>query len=120
MLPFLSVAQISITSGITPDLSAYGEATNYPSEGEYQIFLSPDNILDQPIFVVDGFEFSKGYFTDRVNIKWAIGANENLIEKINIYRKELNNPSPYELISTLSSDVFEFNDPEVEGGLLSI
>jgi hypothetical protein len=71
-----------------------------------------------PTFVVDGFEFSKGYFTDRVNIKWAIGANENLIEKINIYRKELNNPSPYELISTLSSDVFEFNDPEVEGGLL--
>ncbi|SDH03991.1 T9SS type A sorting domain-containing protein [Winogradskyella thalassocola] len=56
LLPFLSFAQISITSGITPDLSAYGEATNYPGEGEYQIFLSPDNILDKPIFVVDGFD----------------------------------------------------------------
>lgn len=56
LVPFLSFAQISITSGITPDLSAYGETTNYPGEGEYQIFLSPDNILDKPIFVVDGFD----------------------------------------------------------------
>ncbi|WP_179333402.1 T9SS type A sorting domain-containing protein [Winogradskyella costae] len=56
LLPFLSFAQTWITSGVTPDLSAYGEATNYPGEGEYQIFLSPDGILDKPIIVVDGFD----------------------------------------------------------------
>lgn len=55
-LPFLSFAQTPITSGITPDLSAYGEVANYPGQGEYQIFLSADNILDKPIFVVDGFD----------------------------------------------------------------
>ncbi|WP_225035041.1 T9SS type A sorting domain-containing protein [Winogradskyella sp. SM1960] len=55
-LPFLSFAQTWITSGVTPDLSAYGETTNYPGEGEYQIFLSPDGILDKPIIVVDGFD----------------------------------------------------------------
>ncbi|WP_417860069.1 T9SS type A sorting domain-containing protein [Winogradskyella sediminis] len=55
-LPFLGFAQNSITSAITPDLSAYGETTNYPGEGEYEVFLSPDNILDKPIFVVDGFD----------------------------------------------------------------
>jgi len=55
-LPFILASQTTITSGITPDLSAYGEATNYPGEGEYQIFLSDDNILDKPIFVVDGFD----------------------------------------------------------------
>jgi len=54
--PTLLVAQISFTSAITPDLSAYGEATNYPGEGEYQIFLSADNVLDKPIIVVDGFD----------------------------------------------------------------
>lgn len=55
-LPILIFAQTTFTSAITPDLSAYGEATNYPGEGEYQIFLSADNILDKPIIVVDGFD----------------------------------------------------------------
>ncbi len=56
IFPTLIVAQIAFTSTITPDLSAYGEASNYPGEGEYQIFLSADNILDKPIIVVDGFD----------------------------------------------------------------
>ena len=56
LLPSLIFSQVSITSGITPDLSLYGESTNYPGEGEYQIFLSSDNILDKPIILVDGFD----------------------------------------------------------------
>ena len=55
-LPTLLLGQIAFTSGITPDLSAYGEAMNYPGEGEYQMFLSADNILDKPIIFVDGFD----------------------------------------------------------------
>lgn len=55
-MPFFITAQSSITSSIAPDLSAYGETTNYPGEGEYEIFLSADNILDKPIIVVDGFD----------------------------------------------------------------
>lgn len=56
LLPYITVAQTNFTSTITPDLSAYGETSNYPGEGEYQIFLSSDNILDKPIIVVDGFD----------------------------------------------------------------
>ena len=56
LLPSLLIAQTDFISAISPDLSAYGETTNYPGEGEYQIFLSPDNILDKPIIVVDGFD----------------------------------------------------------------
>ncbi len=56
LFPTLLIAQTTISSAITPDLSAYGEATNYPGEGEYQIFLSADNILDKPIILVDGFD----------------------------------------------------------------
>jgi hypothetical protein len=56
LFPAFLVAQVAFTSTITPDLSAYGEATNYPGEGEYQIFLSADNVLDKPIIVVDGFD----------------------------------------------------------------
>ncbi|WP_299111238.1 T9SS type A sorting domain-containing protein [uncultured Winogradskyella sp.] len=55
-LPCIIVAQTSFTSGITPDLSAYGEATNYPGEGEYEIFLGADGVLNKPIILVDGFD----------------------------------------------------------------
>lgn len=50
----------TFSSSITPDLSAYGEATSYAGTGEYEIFLSPDNILDKPIFIVDGFDPGDG------------------------------------------------------------
>lgn len=56
IVPSLFLAQTSFSSSITPDLSAYGEAANYPGEGEYQMFLSSDNVLDKPIIVVDGFD----------------------------------------------------------------
>jgi hypothetical protein len=56
LFPTFLIAQTAFTSSITPDLSAYGETTNYPGEGEYQLFLSPDNILDKPIILVDGFD----------------------------------------------------------------
>ncbi|MGK0447134.1 MAG: hypothetical protein ACJA2M_000906, partial [Polaribacter sp.] len=71
-----------------------------------------------PTFVLDGFEVSKGYYTNRINIKWQLGANQEVIEKINIYRKELGSATPLQLISSVSKDVFEYNDPQVEGGVL--
>ena len=47
----------TFTSPIPTDLLLpYGEAISYPGIGEYEIFLSPDNILDKPIFVIDGFD----------------------------------------------------------------
>lgn len=38
-----------------PNLIPYGEANNIGT-GEYEIFLSADNILDKPIFLIDGFD----------------------------------------------------------------
>ncbi len=56
--PLLLVAQtIDFTSTITPDLvTAYGEAANHPGEGEYEIFLGNDGVLDKPIILIDGFD----------------------------------------------------------------
>jgi hypothetical protein len=71
-----------------------------------------------PTFVIDGFEVSKGYFSDKVNVKWELGANQHLIEKINIYRKELGSQTAEQLIGSVSKDVFEYNDTQVEGGVL--
>tara|TARA_B110000503_G_C7147458_1_gene413622 strand:- start:343 stop:2412 length:2070 start_codon:yes stop_codon:yes gene_type:complete len=46
----------TFTSTTAVDLSAYGETTSYPGTGEYEIFLSADNVLDKPLFLLDGFD----------------------------------------------------------------
>jgi len=50
----------TFNSSITPDLLPYGEAVSYPGTGEYETYLSADNILDKPIFLVDGFDPGDG------------------------------------------------------------
>ncbi len=52
-----AVSQFTSTNVPAPNLSIYGQANNYKGIGEYDIFLSADNILDKPIFLVDGFDF---------------------------------------------------------------
>ncbi|TXD51038.1 LamG-like jellyroll fold domain-containing protein [Polaribacter sp. IC063] len=71
-----------------------------------------------PTFVIDGFEVSKGYFTDKVNIKWTLGNNQDKIEKINIFRKQLGSNNALQLIGSVGKDIFEYNDTQVEGGIL--
>lgn len=50
----------TFTSTTIANLSAYGESNSYPGVGEYEVFLSPDNVLDKPIFLVDGFDPNDG------------------------------------------------------------
>lgn len=45
----------TFNSSIAPNLTPYGIA-NDVGTGEYDIFLSSDNVLDKPIFVIDGFD----------------------------------------------------------------
>uniref|UniRef100_UPI002638CBEE hypothetical protein n=1 Tax=Flavobacterium sp. TaxID=239 RepID=UPI002638CBEE len=45
-----------LTSTRNPDLAVYGASDMSPGKCEYEVFLSPDGILDKPIFVVDGFD----------------------------------------------------------------
>ena len=71
-----------------------------------------------PTFIIEEFEVSKGYFSDKINIKWALGANIEKIQKINIYRREFAGTTPYQLLGSVSADVFEFNDTQIEGGVL--
>ena len=47
------------TNTTAPNLTPYGE-TNDIGTGEYEIFLSADNILDKPIFLIDGFDPGDG------------------------------------------------------------
>lgn len=45
-----------ITATRNPPLGLYGETDMSPGKCEYEIFLSPDGILDKPIYMVDGFD----------------------------------------------------------------
>lgn len=49
-------APSEVTSTLTADLSAYAGATLHQGLVEYEIFLGADNVLDKPIFIVDGFD----------------------------------------------------------------
>jgi hypothetical protein len=93
------------------------------------LFLEPDVIETtvgfpygilyiSPTFVIEDFEVSKGYFTDKVKIKWTLGNNQDKIEKINIFRKKLGGSNSLQLIGSVAKDVFEYDDTQIEGGVL--
>lgn len=79
-----------------------------------------------PTFIDDKFEVSKGYFSNGVNITWQIGANQDKITRIDIYRRLLQDPQegetesdvPFELIASVSPTTFEYVDARVDGGVL--
>ncbi len=52
----LAINATEVISSITADLSMYSGATNFAGLAEYEIFLGADNVLDKPIFVIDGFD----------------------------------------------------------------
>ena len=68
-------------------------------------------------FSEESFTVSKGYFTDKVKINWAIRANQNLILGFYIYRRELGE-SNYTRIASLSSFTTEYEDQYIEGAAL--
>ena len=47
------------TNTTPPNLTPYGVADDIGT-GEYEVFLSADNVLDKPIFLVDGFDPGDG------------------------------------------------------------
>jgi len=53
---FLKVNATETPSSIIADLSMYNGTASFAGLAEYEIFLGADNILDKPIFVIDGFD----------------------------------------------------------------
>ena len=68
-------------------------------------------------FSEESFTVSKGYFTDKVKINWAIRANQDLILGFYIHRRELGE-SNYTRIASLSSFTTEYEDKYIEGAAL--
>ena len=72
-------------------------------------------------FSEDAFVVSKGYYTDKVSINWAIKNNANLIADFVIYRTtdiDSDNPVWGAPIVTLSASARTFDDNNTEGGKL--
>ncbi|TYA53183.1 T9SS type A sorting domain-containing protein [Formosa maritima] len=75
-----------VTSTIIPNLGAYSGATNSAGMAEYEIFLGADNVLDKPIFLIDGFDPADSRNTmaiyNMLNYDVGGGVIENLGTKI--------------------------------------
>ncbi|TMM30537.1 T9SS type A sorting domain-containing protein [Polaribacter aestuariivivens] len=69
-------------------------------------------------FSENTFEVSKGYYEDNIRISWSVGANEENIQKFQIFRRRLGGQDSFQLIATLGTTVFEYLDTQVEGGVL--
>lgn len=54
-LPFIALSQVTPIP-VTSDLIGYSGATEFPGQAEYFVYLSTDDILDKPIFLIDGFD----------------------------------------------------------------
>ena len=84
----------------------------------------PWDVLYLPLtFEEDYFEVSKGYFSDKITIDWTIRANAGRISQIKVYRRpyseaNLNDTVNYEVIATLSSDSYNYEDFNIQGGVL--
>ncbi|MEW7279838.1 LamG-like jellyroll fold domain-containing protein [Aquimarina sp. 2201CG1-2-11] len=109
-----------------------------PISGELDGHLSSrfpwDVLYMNDTFTEQTFDVSKGYYGDKIQLDWSIGANKEEIENILIYRRpyvgttseyfqfEDGEYIPHESfgapITTLSNDDFQYIDYYVEGGLL--
>lgn len=118
--------QLQIGDGIT-----WG---NY--NGQYSVVGFPYGILYiTNTFLPEDFTISKGYFSDKVLLKWQIKGNEAKIARIKVYRTTLEKFNTLQvqgvnkkvglefvndmnLVATLSKEVFQFADEQVQGGVL--
>ncbi len=69
------------------------------------------------------FEISKGYFSDKIDINWTIRNNTTKVTQIKVHRRvydqaNLNDVDNYIVIATLSSDSYNYEDFNTQGGVL--
>ncbi|MEN9977178.1 MAG: hypothetical protein RIR36_1338, partial [Bacteroidota bacterium] len=107
-LPYMGVKNVPQTNNPTQD---YLYDLGFPWGVRYRY-----NTFSEDAFVV-----SKGYYTDKVSINWAIKNNANLIADFVIYRTtdiDSDNPVWGTPIVTLSASARTFDDNNTEGGKL--
>ncbi|PCH77557.1 MAG: laminin G [Flavobacteriaceae bacterium] len=81
----------------------------------------PWDVLYLPrTFSVSEFEVSKGYFGDKVQINWLVGANMHLISNISIHRRIYDRSKEFKFakIATIASSISTYEDRYIEGGVL--
>lgn len=139
--PFLGNAAIDYSStdkGLHMQMQVGGVLAPNSYSEDVNIYLGfPYGVLYKlPTFYEAGFEVSKGYYGDRVQLDWSIGENIEDIENILIYRRpytatvsaeyfQLDNDGTTIVhesfgkpIVTLSNDVYTYSDTAIEGVLL--
>ncbi|BDD12019.1 hypothetical protein FUAX_44510 (plasmid) [Fulvitalea axinellae] len=93
------------------------KSTNYSVNYPFNLFYFGRTFSEST------FDISKGYFSDKVLIKWEVGAYRKKVTQLKLYRRvfdrnNINDPTPFTLIATLATDIYEYEDLDTEGGLI--
>lgn len=71
-------------------------------------------------FAEESFDISKGYFGDKILIRWDLRANFDIISNIKIFRRIYNDAgsNTFEYVGSVSKSETSYEDRYVEGGVL--
>jgi len=69
-------------------------------------------------FASDGFEVSKGYFGDRIQLNWRILANKSDIERLQIFRRLYDSDEEWVQIASASAEALKYEDFLIGGNTL--
>ncbi len=77
-----------------------------------------DILYQKHTFNEKDFFISKGFFSDKITLRWNVRSNIYQITGFNIYRKQANAESEFSLIKRCGADVSDWDDNNVLPGVL--
>ncbi|MFC5047019.1 LamG-like jellyroll fold domain-containing protein [Aquimarina hainanensis] len=126
--------KVSLQIGPSQHYFQYSLPIPEESNGTVMGYFPWDVLYMEDTFAEETFDISKGYYGDKIQLDWSIGANKEAIDRIEIYRRPYidENTSYFEYqngvnvphpsfglpITTLSRDDFQYIDNYIEGGIL--
>ncbi|BDD04236.1 LamG-like jellyroll fold domain-containing protein [Aureibacter tunicatorum] len=88
------------------------------NRNNFRLGMPLDVLYINYTFDVNSFFVSKGYYPDKIVLRWRPIANKDLITGYEIYRKELGSQEDSVLVKSLSSSDLDWEDQYAKSGVL--
>ena len=96
-----------------------GGLINATSNGSKFHYGFPYGVIYTPqTFTPNTFKVSKGYYSDKILLRWKPNANQEIITGYEVYRKEVGSSEDSVLVKSLSKDDLDWEDLYSKSGVL--